>query len=115
MLAANPNCRATCRAAALSHACPTASSNRLLNGALLGNCGTFSILTPQSGQHTRYTSITTVVRNSMQGRSRTSRSLDVMRALSNLRPHPEHTSFRLPRFRRTQSFSVFALSLISCR
>ena len=50
VLAANPNCRATWRAAALSHACPTASSNRLLNGALLGNCGTFSILMPQSGQ-----------------------------------------------------------------
>jgi hypothetical protein len=26
---------------------------RLLNGALLGNCGTFSILIPQSGHHTR--------------------------------------------------------------
>ena len=43
-------------------------------GALLGNCGTFSVFTPQSGQRTRYSSITTVVRNSKQGRSRTSRS-----------------------------------------
>jgi hypothetical protein len=28
---------------------------------------------------------------------------------------PEHNSFRLPRFRRTQSFKVFGFSLISCR
>ena len=75
VLAGSPNRSATCRAAALSQACPTASSKRLLNGALLGNCGTFSILIPQSGQQTRYTSTTTVVRNSMQGKSRTARSL----------------------------------------
>jgi hypothetical protein len=37
VLAASLICRATWRAAALSHACPTASSKRLLNGALLGN------------------------------------------------------------------------------
>ncbi len=92
VLAANPNRSATCRAAALSHACPTASSNRLLKGALLGNCGTFSTLRPQSGQHTRYTSTKTVVPNSMQGRSRTARAL-VSCAISNSRPHPEHTSF----------------------
>jgi hypothetical protein len=48
VLVGNPNRRATGRAAALSHASPTASSNRLLKGALLGNCGTFSILIPQS-------------------------------------------------------------------
>ena len=33
VLAANPNRSATCRAAALSQACPTASSKRLLKGA----------------------------------------------------------------------------------
>ena len=73
VLLARPNCRATRRTAALSQANPTASSKRLLNGALLGNCGTFSVFTPQSGQRTRYNSTTTVVRNSKQGRSRTSR------------------------------------------
>src|ERR1700728_4405306 len=114
VLAGSPNRRATCLAAALSQASPTASSNRLLNGALLGSCGTFSILIPQSGQHTRYTSMTTVVRNSMHGRSRTSRSLTSC-AVSSFRPHPEQISFRLPRFRRIHSFSVFAFSLISCR
>jgi hypothetical protein len=31
------------------------------NGALLGNCGTFSRFTPQSGHFTRYTSMNTVV------------------------------------------------------
>ena len=74
MLSAKPNRRATCRAAALSQAWPTISSNRLLNGALLGNCSIFSALIPQSGQRTRYNSITTVVRYSKHGRSRTSRS-----------------------------------------
>src|SRR5215831_5396914 len=49
VVSVRPNRRATCRAAALSHACPTASSKRLLNGALLGSSGTFSTLTPQSG------------------------------------------------------------------
>src|SRR6266404_939873 len=49
----------------------------------------------------------------MQGRSRTSRSLASC-AFSNLRPQPEHTNFRLPRFRRTHSRSVFCFSLISC-
>src|SRR5450432_1331164 len=39
----------------------TASSERLLKGPLLGNCSTFSIFKPQSGQRTRYSSITTVV------------------------------------------------------
>jgi hypothetical protein len=74
VLGTNPNCRATRRTAALSQANPTASSKRLLNGALLGNCGTFSVLIPQSGQRTRYSSITTVARYSDHGRSRTSRS-----------------------------------------
>ncbi len=39
-----------------------------------GVVSTFSVFTPQSGQPTRYNSTTTVVRNSKQGRSRTSRS-----------------------------------------
>ena len=68
-----PKRRATRRAAALSQACPTASSKRLLNGALLGNCGTFSIYAAVRAL-TRYTSTTTVVRYSKHGRSRTSRS-----------------------------------------
>src|ERR1041384_5563773 len=53
--------------------------------------------------------MTTVVRYSKHGRSRTSRvvtSIDV----SNRRPQPEHISLRLPRFRRTQSFKVFSFS-----
>jgi hypothetical protein len=74
VLLESANCRATRRTAALSQASPTASSKRLLNGALLGSCGTFSVFTPQSGQRTRYNSTTTVVRNSKPGRSRTSRS-----------------------------------------
>src|SRR6266705_2196929 len=52
VLDARPSRWATCRAAALSHACPTASSNRLLKGALLGSCSTFSAFTPQSGHRT---------------------------------------------------------------
>jgi hypothetical protein len=48
---------ATRRAAALSQLSPTVSSNRMLNGALLGNCSTFSVFKPQSGQRTRYNSV----------------------------------------------------------
>jgi hypothetical protein len=68
-----PICMATCRTAALSQVCPTASSKRLLYGALLGNCATFSARKPQRGHFTRYISTTTVVMYSKQGRSRTSR------------------------------------------
>jgi hypothetical protein len=75
VLSAIPNRRATCRADALSQACPTASSNRLLKGALLGNWGTFSARNPQRGHFIRYVSTTTVVEYSKHGRSRTSRSL----------------------------------------
>jgi hypothetical protein len=39
VLGDSPNCRATRRTGALSHACPTASSKRLLKGALLGRAG----------------------------------------------------------------------------
>ena len=105
---------ATRRAAALSQASPTASSNRLLKGALLGSCATFSVFTPQSGQRTRYSSITTVVRYSKHGRSRISRSQTSAISLTP-RPQPEHTSFRSPDLRRTHSLSVFASSLISLR
>ena len=49
VLLVSANCCATRRTAALSQASPTASSKRSLNGALLGNCGTFSVLMPQSG------------------------------------------------------------------
>jgi len=59
----------------LSQACPTASSNRLLKGALLGNWATFSARNPQRGHFIRYVSTTTVVEYSTHGRSRTSRSL----------------------------------------
>jgi hypothetical protein len=61
--------RATGRADALSQACPTASSKRLLNGALLGSSGTFSTLTPHFVHFTRYTSMHTAVLNSLHGRS----------------------------------------------
>ncbi len=99
--------RATCRAAALSQASPTASSNRLLNGALLGNCATFSVLIPQSGQRKRYNSTTTVVRYSKHGKSRTSRSTDLVRsaapfvhnrstpAVARLAAHPQLQRLRL--------------------
>lgn len=50
------------------------ASKRLLKGALLGNCGTFSALIPHFGQCTRYNSITTVIEDSKHGRSCTSRS-----------------------------------------
>src|ERR1035441_936060 len=73
-LSARPIRRATCRAEALSHAWPTASSKRLLKGALLGSSGTFSILTPHTGHLTRYTSMCTVAWNTLHGRSRTARS-----------------------------------------
>ena len=75
VLSAIPNRLATWRAAALSHACPTDSSKRLLKGALLGNWATFSARNPQRGHFIRYVSTTTVVEYSKQGRSRTSRSL----------------------------------------
>ena len=75
VLAAKLRRLATRLTGALSQASPTASSKRLLNGALLGTCGTRSTLTPQSGHRTRCTSITTVAVNALQGRSRTSRSL----------------------------------------
>ncbi len=114
MLSANPNCLATRRAEALSQAWPTASSKRLEKGALLGNWSTFSIFKPQSGQRTRYSSITTVVRNFKQGRSRTSRSV-TSAGSAILRPQPEQISRRLPRFRRTHSFNVLAFSSISWR
>src|SRR5580693_7361913 len=95
VVAATSNCLATRRAAALSQASPTASSNRLLNGALLGNCSTFSALIPQSRQRKRYNSTTIVVRYSKHDRSRTSRSL-ISAISTTVRPQPEHTS--LPPF-----------------
>jgi hypothetical protein len=52
VLSTSPDRRAACRADALSHACATASSKRLLNGALPGSRGTFSTFTPQSGHFT---------------------------------------------------------------
>jgi hypothetical protein len=58
---------------ALSHANPAASSKSLLKGALLGSCGTFSTRTPHSGQQTRYSSMITVARYFLHGKSRTSR------------------------------------------
>src|SRR5258708_22536516 len=113
VLSARQNLRATCRADALSHACPTISSKRLLNGALLGNCSTRSVLIPHSGHRIRYNSITTVVRNSKHARSRISRSYTSWISLTRC-PHLEHISFRFPAFRRTHSFSALARSSISC-
>src|SRR5665213_3938073 len=112
VLSARPYCLATRRAAALSQLSPTASSNRLLNGALLGNCSTFSVFNPQLGQRTRYNSITTVVLYWKHGRSRTCRSL-TSAASSNKPPQPEQTIFRLPRLRLTHSVSFRVSSSIS--
>src|SRR6266700_1924742 len=85
----------------------------LLNGALLGNCSTRSVLIPHSGHRIRYNSITTVVRNSKHARSRISRSYTSWISLTRC-PHLEHISFRFPAFRRTHSFSALACSSISC-
>src|ERR1019366_4947979 len=105
---------ATCRAAALSHACPTASSNRLLNGALLGSCSTFSAFTAHCGHRTRYSSSTTVVWYSKHAKSRTSRSYTSQISLTR-RLQLEHTTFWWPDLRRTHSFSALAASSISVR
>src|SRR6267154_1597780 len=113
VLSASPNRLAILRAEALSQASPTASSKRLEKGALLGSWSTFSIFKPQSGHRTRYSSITTVVRNSPHGRSRTSRSV-VSAGSAILRPQPEQISRRFPRFRLTHNFNVLAFSSISC-
>src|ERR1700729_1110785 len=116
VLAAICICRATCRAAALSQACPTASSNRLLNGALLGNCATFSARKPHRGHFTRYVSTTTIVEYSKQGRSRTSRSqISWILLAGTCCPQPEQISFRPAFFRLTHSFSFLAFSSICIR
>ena len=85
----------------------------LRNGVLLGNWRTFSILMPQSGHQTRFTPTITIVRNSMHGRSRTSRSLASF-APSNLRPQLGN-QLSIPRLRCIYSLSVFARLWISCR
>ena len=73
------------------------------------------IFGPHSGHRTRYNSTTTVVRNLNTGRSRTSRS-QISWMPSTRRPQPEQINFSLfPRLCRTQSFSVFACSSVSCR
>lgn len=56
----------------------------------------------------------TALWNSPHARSRTARSLTSQTSL-NFRPQPEHSTFRLPRWRRIHSFSVLACSSISCR
>ena len=86
---------------------PTASSNRLLNGALLGSCSTFSAFTPHCGHRTRYSSSTTVVWYSKHAKSRTSRSY-TSQISPTRRPQLEHTTFWLPDLRRTHSFSALA-------
>jgi hypothetical protein len=113
VLAGKPNRRATGRAAALSHASPIASSNRLLKGALLGNCGTFLTLVPQSATHSidfdRHRG------PELHAGQIPHLPLRTSCASSSLRPHPEQISFRWPRFCRIHNFNVFAFSLISCR
>src|SRR5277367_3114855 len=114
VLSAMPNRRATCRADALSQACPTASSNRWLKGALLGNWATFSARNPQRGHFIRYVSTTIVVEYSKHGRSRTSRSLiSWIRLAGTCCPHPEQINFSPAFFRLTHSFSFFPGSSIS--
>src|SRR6266852_3683262 len=112
VLSGNPKLCATCRADADEQARPTASSKRLENGALLGNCATFSIFGPQSGQRTRYNPTTTVALYSDQGRSRISLSVESRRSPQCF-PQPEQISFLVLRFRRTHNFSVFCFSSIS--
>ena len=93
---------------------PPHLSNRLLNGALLGNSGIFSTFTPQSGHRTRYTSISTVVLELTPRQIAHRPFIDLVDRL-NLRPQPEHTSFRFPRLRRTHSSRILFFSSISCR
>src|SRR6516164_2839525 len=116
VLAARPIRRATWRAAALSQACPTASSKRLLWAALLGSCPTLSARIPQRGHFTRYLSTTTVVVYSKQGRSRTSRSqTSWIVAAGTCCPHPEQISFSPVFFRLTHSFRCLSRPSISMR
>ena len=70
VLAASPNRSATRRAAALSQASPDGLFEAFAEGRLARQLRHLLDLIPQSGQRTRYTSITTVVRNSMHGRPR---------------------------------------------
>src|SRR5438270_13794190 len=107
VLAARPMCRATWRAAALSQACPTASSKSLLQGALLGSCATLSARIPQRGHFTRYVSTTTVVTYSKQGRSRTSRSqTSWILPAGTCCPQREQISFNPAFFRQLQLFAM---------
>src|ERR1700722_2740413 len=105
--------RATWTAAALSQALLTVSSNRLLNGALDGNCSIFSTSTPHSGQGNRCTSTITVARYTLQGKSRIARSRTSC-TRRNRRPHPLHSDPRSA-LRRTHKVNVFSASSISCR
>ena len=107
------NCFATWIAEAPSHAPPTASSKRLLNGALLGSCTTFSTRGPQSGQRNRHNSTITVALYSLHGRSRISR-WSTSWIVPTCLPQPEQIRFLVPAFRLTHSLSVLAFSLISC-
>ena len=108
------NRRATCRAAALSQACPTISSKRLLNGALLGTWATFSARNPQRGHFIRYVSTAMVVEYSKQGRSRTSRSqISWILLAATCCPQPEQINFSPVFFRLTHNFSFFPGSSIS--
>ena len=87
----------------------TASLNRLLNGVLLGNCGTFSIFRtthPEYFHHDR--------RAEFHAREIAYFALaDIVRPFQ-FRPRPKHITFRFPWFRRIQGFNVLARSLISC-
>src|ERR1035437_4424235 len=113
VLSARPIRRAPCRAEALSQDSPTASSNRLLYGDLLGNCGTFSAFTPHAGQSTRYSSTTTVVCYSKHGRSRISRSYTSCILCTRL-PQPAQGMLRFPRLRLIHNLSGWCSSSISC-
>src|SRR5215472_3013961 len=95
VLATKPNCWATRRRGVLSQACPTASSKAPAKRRLTGQQRYFLRLNPHSGQPTRYSSITTVVRYSDHGRSPTSRSL-TSAISATLRPHPKTFQLAVP-------------------
>lgn len=101
VLLARPNCRATRRTAALSQTNPTASSKRLLNGALLGNCGTFpsSPRSPDTALDITPPPPSSETRNKVD---RVPRARSCHRHRPASAPQPEQISFRFPRLRRTQ-------------
>ncbi len=112
VVAATSNCLATRRAAALSQASPTASSNRLLNGALPRQLLDVFGFDPAI-QAAQTVQLDNDRRTVLKARQIPNFPLVDFAISTTVRPQPEHTS--LPPLRRTHSFSVLASSSISLR